>query len=117
MLPRPFLGIYIGLKGHQFFQKPCIIELSKSVETFFIVSISDVPTIKYSQNLGSIMEKAKENIPKQCIIGDTCFTSLATIGVNLFTKHPKNLNHVHDDSNDILSVIIILGTNVHGGKK
>ena len=63
-----------------------------------------------------MMDKAKEKIPKQCIIGDTCFTSLATIGGNLFTRHPKNLNRVHKDSNNILSVIIILGTNVHGGK-
>ena len=75
-----------------------------------------MPTIKYWQNLGSIMEKEKENIPKQCIIGDTCFTSLGTIGGNLFTRYLKNINHVHKDSNDILSVIIILGTYVHGGE-
>ena len=62
------------------------------------------------------MDKAKENIPKQCRISDTCFTSLATIGGNLFTRHPKNLNRVHKDSNNILSAIIILGTNVHGGE-
>ena len=41
---------------------------------------------------------------------------MATIGGNLFTGHPKNLNHVHKESNDILSVIIILGTNFHGGE-
>ena len=76
-----------------------------------------MPTIKYWQNLGSMMDKAKYNIPKKCIIGDICFTSLATIGGNLFTGHPKNLNHIHKESNDILSVIIILGTNVHGGEK
>ena len=62
------------------------------------------------------MDKAKEKIPKQCIIGDKCFTSLATIGGNLFTSHPKNLNNVHRDSNNLLSVIIILGTDVHGGE-
>ena len=28
----------------------------------------------------------------------------------------KNLNHVHKDSNNLLSVIIISGTYVHGGK-
>ena len=44
------------------------------------------------------------------------FTSLATIGGNLFTRHPKNLNHVHKDSNELLSVIIILGKYVHGGE-
>ena len=75
-----------------------------------------MPTIKYWQNLGSMIDKSKEEIPKQCRIGDTCFTSFSTIGDNLFTKHPKNINHVHKDSNDLLSVIIILGTDVHGGK-
>ena len=63
-----------------------------------------------------MMDKAKYKIPIQCRIGDTCFTSLATIGGNLFTIHPKNINNVHKDSNDVLSVIIILGTNVHVGE-
>ena len=35
---------------------------------------------------------------------------------NLFTRHPHNINHVHEGSNDPMSVIIILGTNVHGGE-
>ena len=47
-----------------------------------MVSISDMPTLKYWQNLGSMMNKAKEKITKQCIIGDKCFTSLAIIGGN-----------------------------------
>ena len=42
--------------------------------------------------------------------------TLTTIGGNLFTRHPKNRNHVHKDINDLLSVIIILVTNVHGGE-
>ena len=69
-----------------------------------------MPTIKYWQDLGWTMDKAKEKIPKQCRIGDTCFTSLETIGGNLYTRHANNLNHVHKDSQDLLSVIIILGT-------
>ena len=75
-----------------------------------------MPTIKYWKNLESVMDKAKYNIPKKCRIGDTCFTPSATIGGNLFTRHPKNLNHVQKESNDLLSVLIILGTNVHGGE-
>ena len=55
-------------------------------------------------------------IPKECRIGDTCFTSLANIGVNLYTSHENNLNHVHRYSTDLLSVIIILGTYVNGGE-
>ena len=66
--------------------------------------------------MGSFLDKAKEKIPKQCIIGDTYFTSLENIGGNLFTRHPKNLNNVHKDSNNLLSVIIILGTDFNGGE-
>ena len=62
------------------------------------------------------MDKAKEIIPNECRIGDTCFTSLETIGGNLYTRHAKNLNHVHKDSKDLMSVILILGTDVHGGE-
>ena len=67
-----------------------------------MVSISDIPTIKYWQNLGSNMDKAKEMIPKECRIGDTCFTSFATIGGDLYTRHAKNINHVHRQSKDLL---------------
>ena len=41
---------------------------------------------------------------------------MGTIGGNLYTRHAKNLNHVHKDSKDILPVIIILGTDVNGGE-
>ena len=72
-----------------------------------MVSISDMPTIKYWQKLEIIMDKEKEKITKQCRIGDTCFTSLATIGGNLFTRNPKNINHVHREINNLLPLIII----------
>ena len=75
-----------------------------------------MPNIKYLQNLERTMDKAKEMIPNECRIGDKWFTSLANIGGNLYTRHPKNLNHVHKDSKYLLSVIIILGTDVHGGE-
>ena len=39
---------------------------------------------------------------------------MATIGGNLYTRHPKNPYHVHKDSNDLLSVIIILRKDVPG---
>ena len=116
MLPRPYVGSYSGEKGHQFFHKTCILALAKSVETFLMVSISDIPTIKYWQNLEIIMYKSKEKIPEQWIICDKCFTSFATIGGNLYTRHPKNFNRLHRDSNNLLSVIIILGTDVNGGE-
>ena len=95
MLPLPYVGSYLSEKGRQFFHKPRILALAKSVEKFILFSISDMPTIKYWQNLGMTTDKAKEMIPKECRIGDTCFTSLANIGGNLYTRHAKNLNHVH----------------------
>ena len=52
MLPHVYKGIYSVEEGHQFFQEPWILALAKSVETFVMVSISDMPTIKYWQNLG-----------------------------------------------------------------
>ena len=71
-----------------------------------MVSISDITTSQYWQNLGSMMDKEKEKIPKQCRIRDTRFTSLASIGSNLFTRHQNKLNHVEKYSNAILSIII-----------
>ena len=62
------------------------------------------------------MDTAKEWITRKFSIGDTCFTSLATIGGNFYRIHPKNINHVHKDVNDILSVITILGTYFNGGE-
>ena len=116
MVPRPYLGSYSGEKGHEIMQQSWVIPLAKSVETFIIVSIYEMPTIKYWQNLGRAMDKAKKMIPNESRIGDTCFTILATIGENLYTRHKKNLYNLHKDSNDLLSVIIILGTDVHGGE-
>ena len=65
MLPRPYVGSYSGEKVHQNLQQPWIIELAKSIETFIIVSIIEMPTIKYWKNLGRIMEEAKVMIPKK----------------------------------------------------
>ena len=66
MLPHPCVGSYSGEKGHQFWHQPWILALEKSVETFFMVSISDMTAIKYWKILGSIMDKAKEKTPKTC---------------------------------------------------
>ena len=72
MLPRPYVGSYPDEKGHQFFYKRWIIALAKSIEKI-MVSISDMSTIKYWQNLGSMTENSKEMIPKECRIGGSCF--------------------------------------------
>ena len=47
MLPRPYVGSYSDDKGHKFLQKPWIIALVNTVETFIEVSMSEMPTIKY----------------------------------------------------------------------
>ena len=64
MLPHPYVGSYFCEKGRQFLKKPWILALAKSVEIFILVSIYDIPTIKYWQNLGRNIKKAKDNIPK-----------------------------------------------------
>ena len=64
MLPRPYVGRYSGEKVHQILQQPWIISLAKSIEIFIIVSIYEMTTVKYWQNLGRIMEEAKVIIPK-----------------------------------------------------
>ena len=115
MLLHPYVGRYSGEKGHQFLHKPLILLLVKSFETFIMVSRSDMPTIKYWEMFKSILDKAKEEISKECRINDKCFMSFATIGDNLLTRHSNNLNHVHRDINYLLS-IIILGTDVNGGE-
>ena len=33
----------------------------------------------------------------------------------LYSNHPKNMNHVHKDIKDLVSVIITLGENISGG--
>ena len=115
MLPRPYVGSYSGEKGHQFLNKLWILALAKSVERFLCFNKWHA-NYKILSNFGKKLDKARENIPKQYIIGDACFKSLATIGGNSFTKHTNNLNHVHKCSNYLLSVIIILETDVRGGK-
>ena len=59
--------------------------------------------------------RAKEKIPSKCIIGETCFTSMAVIGGRLFGDNPKNMNHVHKDTKYLLFVIITLRTDIRGG--
>ena len=51
-------GAIQGKKGHQIFHKTWILALAKSVETFIMVSISDMPAIKYWQNLGGTIDEA-----------------------------------------------------------
>ena len=46
-----------------------------------------------------------------------CFTSIVVIGGKIYSNNPKNMNNVHKDSNELVSVIINMVTNVRGGDK
>ena len=54
-------------------------------------------------------------LPSTCIIGENIFTSIAVIGGKLYISHPKNLNHLHKYSKDMIYVIITLGGNISEG--
>ena len=54
-------------------------------------------------------------MPPECRIVETFFTSVDIIGGKPLSNVHKNLNHVHKDSKDFLSVIITLGNNKMGG--
>ena len=45
----------------------------------------------------------------------TIFTSMAVIGGKIYSNHPKNMNHVHKDNKDMISVIITVGKYISGG--
>ena len=82
MLPLPFVGSYIGEKGDTFLQEPWIIASAKSVETFIMVSISDMKKSQYWKFWGSMINKSMEKIPKKCRIGNKIFTPLEILGGN-----------------------------------
>ena len=44
ILLHTYMISYIGENGQQYFQEPWVLKLAKSVETFIMVSISDMPT-------------------------------------------------------------------------
>ena len=59
ILPRPYVGSYIYEKGNQFFTNHGLLHYIKSVETFIMVSMSDMKTSQYWQKLESMIDKAK----------------------------------------------------------
>ena len=47
LLPHPYVGSYEIEMGNQILKEKWIVELAKSVETFFMVSINDMTTINH----------------------------------------------------------------------
>ena len=54
ILKCPYVGSYEGEKGNLFLKEKWILDLEKSVELFMMVSINDIPTIKYWKTLKKI---------------------------------------------------------------
>ena len=116
MTPRPYVGIYSGEKGHQFLQENWILALEKWFQTFVMVSISDMPSINYSQNLGEfwILQKIRSINNAGLVIHVLHHWQLLE---EIYTQDiQKKPNNVHNDSNGLLSVITILVTDVHAGE-
>ena len=51
--------------------------------------IDNMRAVKYLEQQEKCVLVSNGNIPKQCRIGKTCFTSVAVIGGKLFRKQPK----------------------------
>ena len=66
-------------------------------------------------NFEFCFEKTKEILPSICRIGETIFTYLDVIAAKLYSNQPKNIPHVHKDSEYLGSVIITMGENISGG--
>ena len=58
MLARPYVGSYSGENGTNLFPNHGFLHYPNQLK-YFLVSIIDMPTIKYGQNLECIMDKAK----------------------------------------------------------
>ena len=82
MLSRPYVRSYSGEKGRQFLQDPWIITLEKYVLTFFMVSISATPSVKYWQNFAKVLDTAKEKIHKNAGLVIHVLRQLETIREN-----------------------------------
>ena len=59
-------------------------------------------------------DSIKIKILLQCRIGETCFTSRAVIG-KIYSNQPKNMNHVHNNSTELVLVITTMRTDITGG--
>ena len=124
MLPRPYIRSFDGQCSDQVLKKEWVLDLANRAETFLLGSIestimSDDSKEKNSNQYWSDLKlklvKANDILPLTCRIGKTVFTSMAAIGGKLYHNHPKNLNHMHKDTKDLVSVIITLGKNIIGG--
>ena len=63
---------------------------------------------KYWKTLKYCFISAKEKIPSQYRIGKMIFSAISDIRGELYSNHPKNMNHVHKETKDLVSVIITL---------
>ena len=70
---------------------------------------------QYWATLKEKLDMAKTILPSTCRIGETIFTSMYLICGKLYRNHPENINHIHKDTKELVSVIITLGKYISGG--
>jgi hypothetical protein len=56
--------------------------------------------------------RAQANVPAELRVSGTIFNAMTLVG-----DLRNGNNHIHTDKNDICSLIIMLGTNISGGRK
>ena len=121
MLPLPYLRSFSGGPGDQVLKQKWVLDLANRAEIFVLERIESRIMIddsrkkyisQYWSTLKEKLEMAKKILPSTCRIRETIFTSMAIIGGKLYRNHPKNLNHVHKDTKDLVSVIITLGEDI-----
>ena len=104
-VPRQNVATKLG-KASAMLKKECIISMVKLAES--------IATKHYQQHDPELLEHltAFKKSPQEWRICDTMFTSMALVG-----DLSNGQNHFHRDKNDIVSVILMLGSNdVTGGR-
>jgi hypothetical protein len=108
MLPRNFVSSRKGKRGEDTLKLRWVRELVHRAE-----SIALRYATSHDPRLLEIMEEAKRIIPEELRICKSCFNAMALVGN---VKYKTGANNCHCDGNDLVSIIITLGTaDVIGG--
>ena len=116
ILPRPYIGSFGVFLGDNLIEK-IGVRIGKSSRNIFLEFIETRITIddiekgirsQYWTNLKENLRRQKKYYHQHAELGKL-FSSMDVIVGRLLSNHHKNLNHVHKDSNDLVSVIITLG--------
>jgi hypothetical protein len=109
MLPRRNKNSRRGEKGCNTLEMKWVIDLAHSAELLTLAYLSEQDPAMRKKVLD-----AKNKIPIELRVGNSCFTSMALVGD---VGSNDGNNHPHRDRNDLTSLIITLGDkNVTGGR-